>query len=88
MLELLRATGKNAYFTPPFPSFLICVLSAFFPRSWYINKKKVIGDYTTEMIIHNATRDLHDATIKCEVHNEVGKSEESQTLDIRCKCLT
>ncbi|XP_019700021.2 irregular chiasm C-roughest protein isoform X3 [Harpegnathos saltator] len=51
--------------------------------SWYINKKKVIGDYTTEMIIHNATRELHDATVKCEVHNDVGKSEESQTLDIR-----
>lgn len=52
---------------------------------WFINKKKVIGDYTTEMIIHNATRELHDATVKCEVSNEVGKSEESQTLDIRCK---
>ncbi|XP_070161633.1 irregular chiasm C-roughest protein isoform X2 [Polyergus mexicanus] len=50
---------------------------------WFINKKKVIGDYTTEMIIHNATRDLHDATVKCEVSNDVGKSEESQTLDIR-----
>ncbi|KYN21595.1 Irregular chiasm C-roughest protein [Trachymyrmex cornetzi] len=50
---------------------------------WFINKKKVIGDYTTEMIIHNATRELHDATVKCEVSNEVGKSEESQTMDIR-----
>ncbi|XP_012232150.1 irregular chiasm C-roughest protein-like isoform X2 [Linepithema humile] len=50
---------------------------------WFINKKKVIGDYTTEMIIHNATRELHDATVKCEVSNDVGKSEESQTLDIR-----
>ncbi|XP_034936679.1 irregular chiasm C-roughest protein-like isoform X2 [Chelonus insularis] len=49
---------------------------------WYINKKTVIGDYTTEMIIHNATRELHDATVKCEVHNEVGKSEETETLDI------
>lgn len=46
----------------------------------------MIGDYNTEMVIHNATRDLHDATVKCEVSNEVGKSEESQTLDIRCKC--
>ncbi|XP_025269617.1 irregular chiasm C-roughest protein isoform X2 [Camponotus floridanus] len=50
---------------------------------WFINKKKVLGDFTTEMVIHNATRDMHDATIKCEVSNEVGKSEESQTLDIR-----
>ncbi|XP_011300067.1 irregular chiasm C-roughest protein-like [Fopius arisanus] len=49
---------------------------------WYINEKTVIGDYTTEMIIHNATRELHDAIVKCEVHNEVGKSEETETLDI------
>ncbi|XP_015605672.1 irregular chiasm C-roughest protein isoform X2 [Cephus cinctus] len=49
---------------------------------WYINEKKVIGDYTTEMIIHNATRELHDAIVKCEVHNDVGKSEETETLDI------
>lgn len=52
---------------------------------WYINEKTVIGDYTTEMIIHNATRELHDAIVKCEVHNEVGKSEETETLDITCK---
>lgn len=37
------------------------------------------------MIIHNATRDLHDAIVKCEVHNDVGKSEETETLDITCK---
>ncbi|XP_051171046.1 irregular chiasm C-roughest protein-like isoform X1 [Leptopilina boulardi] len=49
---------------------------------WYINDKKVIGDYTTEMIIHNVTRELHDAIVKCEVHNDVGKSEETETLDV------
>ncbi|CAD6241945.1 GSCOCG00009388001-RA-CDS, partial [Cotesia congregata] len=54
----------------------------FLSLSWYINEKTVIGDYTTEMIIHNATRELHDAIVKCEVHNEVGKSEETETLDI------
>lgn len=51
---------------------------------WYINDKKVIGDYTTEMIIHNVTRELHDAIVKCEVHNDVGKSEETETLDVTC----
>ncbi|XP_046433643.1 irregular chiasm C-roughest protein-like [Neodiprion fabricii] len=49
---------------------------------WYINERKVIGDYTTEMIIHNVTRHDHDAIVKCEVHNDVGKSEETETLDI------
>ncbi|OAD61712.1 Irregular chiasm C-roughest protein [Eufriesea mexicana] len=52
---------------------------------WFINEKTVIGDYTTDMIIHNATRDLHDAIVKCEVHNDVGKSEDTETLDITCE---
>ncbi|XP_055682496.1 irregular chiasm C-roughest protein-like [Lutzomyia longipalpis] len=49
---------------------------------WYINDELVVGDYTTEMLIHNITRKFHDAIVKCEVHNAVGKSEESETLDI------
>uniref|UniRef100_A0A1B0CQR5 Protein rp20-signalp detected n=1 Tax=Lutzomyia longipalpis TaxID=7200 RepID=A0A1B0CQR5_LUTLO len=53
---------------------------------WYINDELVVGDYTTEMLIHNITRKFHDAIVKCEVHNAVGKSEESETLDISCKC--
>ena len=57
----------------------------FYSFRWFINEKKVIGDYTTEMIIHNATRDLHDAIVKCEVHNDVGKSEDTETLDITCE---
>ncbi|XP_058798126.1 irregular chiasm C-roughest protein-like isoform X3 [Phymastichus coffea] len=49
---------------------------------WYINDRKAVGDYTTEMVIHNVTRDYHDAIVKCEVYNEVGKSEETKTLDV------
>ncbi|GFG30249.1 hypothetical protein Cfor_11793, partial [Coptotermes formosanus] len=49
---------------------------------WYINDELVPGDYTTELIIPNITRKYHDALVKCEVHNPVGKSEESETLDI------
>ncbi|CAD7090949.1 unnamed protein product, partial [Hermetia illucens] len=49
---------------------------------WYINDEIVMGDYTTEMIIHNVSRKYHDAIVKCEVYNAVGKSEESETLDI------
>ncbi|XP_014206544.1 irregular chiasm C-roughest protein-like [Copidosoma floridanum] len=50
--------------------------------TWYVNDKKVVGDYKTEMIIHNVTREYHDAIVKCEVSNEVGKSEETKTLDV------
>lgn len=49
---------------------------------WFINDEKVIGDHTTEYIIHNVSRDLHDSIVKCAVHNIVGKSEESEILDI------
>ncbi|XP_062536789.1 irregular chiasm C-roughest protein-like [Armigeres subalbatus] len=49
---------------------------------WFIADEPVTGDYTTEMIIHNVSKKYHDAVIKCEVHNAVGKSEESEILDI------
>ncbi|EAT46033.1 AAEL002754-PA [Aedes aegypti] len=49
---------------------------------WFINDEPVTGDYTTEMIIHNVSKKFHDAVVKCEVHNAVGKSEESEILDI------
>lgn len=49
---------------------------------WFINGEPTIGDYTTELIIHNISRHFHDAIVKCEVQNAVGKSEQSETLDI------
>lgn len=49
---------------------------------WFINGEPAVGDYTTEIIIFNVSRKYHDAVIKCEVQNVVGKSEESVTLDI------
>ncbi|XP_030386564.1 irregular chiasm C-roughest protein [Scaptodrosophila lebanonensis] len=49
---------------------------------WFINDELMTGDFTTKMIIHNVTRQHHDAIVKCEVVNAVGKSEETETLDI------
>ncbi|XP_017018141.1 irregular chiasm C-roughest protein [Drosophila kikkawai] len=49
---------------------------------WFINDELMTGDFTTKMIIHNVTRQYHEANVKCEVLNAVGKSEESETLDI------
>uniref|UniRef100_A0A1A9ZLV7 Ig-like domain-containing protein n=1 Tax=Glossina pallidipes TaxID=7398 RepID=A0A1A9ZLV7_GLOPL len=49
---------------------------------WFINDELVTGDYTTKMVVHNVSRQYHDAIVKCEVVNAVGKSEESETLDI------
>lgn len=37
--------------------------------------------------LHNISRKYHDAIVKCEVHNAVGKSEETETLDVSCKFI-
>ncbi|XP_039499574.1 irregular chiasm C-roughest protein [Drosophila santomea] len=49
---------------------------------WFINDELMTGDFTTKMIIHNVSRQYHDASVKCEVVNAVGKSEQSKKLDI------
>ncbi|XP_037938623.1 irregular chiasm C-roughest protein [Teleopsis dalmanni] len=49
---------------------------------WYINDEPIIGGQKTEMVIRNVTRKFHDAIVKCEVQNSIGKSEDSETLDI------
>lgn len=54
---------------------------------WFLNDEPILGDFTTELVLRNVSRRHHDAIVKCEVHNAVGKSEESQTLDISCKCF-
>lgn len=52
---------------------------------WYINDEPISGGQKTEMVIRNVTRKFHDAIVKCEVTNSIGKSEDSETLDISCK---
>ncbi|KAH8291688.1 hypothetical protein KR018_005602 [Drosophila ironensis] len=47
-----------------------------------ISQIQSITSLFTPQIIHNVTRQYHDAIVKCEVVNAVGKSEESETLDI------
>ncbi|XP_067640276.1 irregular chiasm C-roughest protein [Eurosta solidaginis] len=49
---------------------------------WFINDEPIVGGQKTEMVIRNVTRKFHDAIVKCEVQNAVGKSEDSETLDI------
>lgn len=49
---------------------------------WFTNGEPVVGDYNTEMIIPNVSKKFHNAVIKCEVSNSVGKGEQSKVLDI------
>lgn len=54
---------------------------------WYVNNELVEGEPTTELVIRNVTRKLHDAMVKCKVHNSVGESEAFETLEVSCKYL-
>ncbi|CAK1595000.1 unnamed protein product [Parnassius mnemosyne] len=47
---------------------------------WYLDGE-LVGN-TSELIITNITRKYNGAVLKCLVHNEVGKSEESEILEI------
>lgn len=49
---------------------------------WYVNSNPVVGDYADEMIIFNVTRKHHNAVVRCEVSNSVGKSEGNTTLEV------
>ncbi|XP_073965608.1 irregular chiasm C-roughest protein-like, partial [Choristoneura fumiferana] len=49
---------------------------------WYIDEHLVVGNHTTELKIENITRKYNDIVIKCEVFNDVGKSEDSRTLEV------
>ncbi|KAM3968931.1 irregular chiasm C-roughest protein-like [Aphomia sociella] len=48
---------------------------------WYINDKFVAAN-TTELRIYNITKKYHDYIVKCDVHNDVGTTEESHVLEI------
>ncbi|XP_063835341.1 irregular chiasm C-roughest protein [Ostrinia nubilalis] len=48
---------------------------------WYLNDDAIVGN-TTEIKIYNITRKYSDAIVKCQVFNDVGKTEESETLEI------
>lgn len=54
---------------------------------WTINQQPLFPENPMELTIGNVSRKQHDSIVKCEARNLVGKSEDSQTLDITCKQL-
>lgn len=52
---------------------------------WFLNDQVIGGDHGTLLTLSNVTRLRHDAVIKCEVQNSVGKSQASETLQVTCK---
>lgn len=49
---------------------------------WYVNNDPMNGDLRNELILSNISRRFNEATIKCEVHNAVGKSADTKTLEV------
>ncbi|ODM98984.1 Irregular chiasm C-roughest protein [Orchesella cincta] len=44
---------------------------------WFLNDQVLAGDHGPVLLLPNVTRKYHDAIIKCEVQNAVGRSQEN-----------
>ncbi|KAE8744652.1 hypothetical protein FOCC_FOCC008713, partial [Frankliniella occidentalis] len=50
---------------------------------WFLDGEPVVDtEGQTDLLLRNVTRRHHDAIVKCQVENKVGKSEGSETLDV------
>ncbi|CAH2061857.1 unnamed protein product, partial [Iphiclides podalirius] len=49
---------------------------------WFVNSDQIIGNLNNEIVISNVSRKYNEATVKCEVHNVVGTSADSKTLEV------
>ena len=52
---------------------------------WFLSDAIVPGNHGTLLRIDGLDRSQNGAIVKCEVSNAIGKSEETQTLDIFCE---
>ena len=52
---------------------------------WFIDNEIVPGNHGTTLTLNSVTRQSNTKIVKCEVWNDIGKSEETETLDIHCK---
>ena len=52
---------------------------------WFIDNEIVPGNHGTTLKLDSVSRESNNKIVKCEVWNDIGKSEETETLDIHCK---
>ena len=52
---------------------------------WFLSGAIVPGNHGTQLRLDGLDRSQNGAIVKCEVSNAIGKSEETQTLDIFCE---
>ena len=53
--------------------------------SWYVDGQRANGYESDFFLISNISQSYHNAIVKCEVRNEIGKSEETETIQVRCE---
>ena len=53
--------------------------------SWYVDGQKANGFESDYFVITNISQAYHNSIVKCEVRNEIGKSEETETIQVRCE---
>lgn len=51
--------------------------------SWYVDGQRANGFESDFFLITNISQSYHNAIVKCEVRNEIGKSEETETIQVR-----
>lgn len=54
---------------------------------WFLSNAIVPGNHGTLLRLDGIDRSQNGAIVKCEVSNAIGKSEETQTLDINCEYI-
>ena len=52
---------------------------------WFIGDQIVAGNHGTELRMDNIGRAMNNVIVKCEVHNDIGRSEDTMTLNISCE---
>jgi len=51
--------------------------------SWFVDGQRANGFESDFFLIANISQSYHNAIVKCEVRNEIGKSEETETIQVR-----
>ena len=47
--------------------------------------RKIPGEHTSEYRIKDIDHSYNDKILKCEVSNRIGKTEDTETLNVHCK---
>lgn len=63
------------------------VIRSFIHSRWFVDGEIVPGNHGAMHTISKIGRSFHNEIVKCEVNNVIGKSEETETLDVHCESL-